>query len=140
MLASSIYWFSKVRRNKMPCQMHLINISVFEISFCRVVICTVISKVSKIFYNITTSSTYFYKEVFNKCATKLFLNKTKTKILYSCKSTYDAGMSETHFLLHGHHGHACRSPDAEPNFWRFSSINRPILLQFHVRYSYEVHQ
>ena len=54
------------------------------------------------------------KGFFNKSATKVFLNKTITvsdidKILYSCKSTFDA--IETGFLLHGHHGHSCRSPD-----------------------------
>ena len=58
---------------------------------------------------------------FNKSTTSFFLNKTKTaldinKILYSCKITFDVIMNETRFLLHGHHGHACRSPDAEPNF------------------------
>ena len=83
---------------------------------------------------------------FNKSATNFFFNKTKTvwdinKILYSCKSTFDSIMNETQFLVHGHHGHAaCRSPDAESNLWRFSSINRPIPLQFHVRDSDEVHQ
>ena len=62
-----------------------------------------------------------YKGFFNKSATKVFLNKTKTvlninKILYSCKRTFDAIMNETRLLLHGHHGHAGISPDAEPSF------------------------
>ena len=61
------------------------------------------------------------KGFFNKSATKVFLNKTKTvldvnKSLYSCKSTFEAIMDETRLLLHGQHGQACRSPDAEPNY------------------------
>ena len=64
-------------------------------------------------------NSFLYK-IFIKSATKVFLNKTTTvlyinKILYSCKSTFDAIMNELRFLLHGHLGHACRSPDAEPN-------------------------
>ena len=52
---------------------------------------------------------------------RFFLNKTKTvldinKVLYCCKSTFDAIVNETRFLLHGHHGHASDSPDAEANF------------------------
>ena len=44
------------------------------------------------------------KGFFNKSATNFFLNKTKTalginKILYSSKSTLDAIMNETRFLL-----------------------------------------
>ena len=40
------------------------------------------------------------KGVFNKSVAKAFLNKTKTvsdinKILYSCRSTFDAIMNET---------------------------------------------
>ena len=67
------------------------------------------------------------KGFFNKSATKVFLNKTKTvldinEMLCFCKITFDAIMNENRFLLHGHHGHAYRSPDAEPNFWRFLSI------------------
>ena len=61
-----------------------------------------------------------FKGFFNKCAIKVFLNKRKTvldinKILYCCKSAFDAIMNKTRFRLHVHHGHACRSPDAEPN-------------------------
>ena len=52
--------------------------------------------------NLKGQGTYC-KGIFNKSATKVFLNKTKTvldvnKILYSCKSTFDAIMSETRFL------------------------------------------
>ena len=52
---------------------------------------------------------------------KFFLNKTKTslninKIFCSCKSTLDDIMNETQLILHAYHGHACRSPNAEPNF------------------------
>ena len=62
-----------------------------------------------------------YKGFFNKSATKVFLNKTKTvldnnKILYACKSTFDAIMNKTRFLLQGHHGRAYRRTNAEPNF------------------------
>ena len=62
------------------------------------------------------------QKIFNKRATKVFLNKIKTvvninKIHYACKSTFDAIMNVTRFILHGQHGHDCRTePDAEPNF------------------------
>ena len=82
---------------------------------------------------------YKNKELFNNSATKFFLKKSKTVLdfnkMYACKTTFDAIMNETRFLLHSHHAHAC-SPDAETNFGRFSSLNRPRLLQFHFRYSF----
>ena len=58
------------------------------------------------------------KGLSNKNATKVFFYRTKTvmdinKILYCYKSDI---MIETRFLLHAHHGHVCRSPDAERNF------------------------
>ena len=67
------------------------------------------------------------KGFFNKSATKAFLNKTKmvlniNKVLYFCKSTFVALMNENRFSLHGQHGHACRTADAEPNFCRFSNV------------------
>ena len=60
------------------------------------------------------------KNIINLDESNVFLNKTKTvfdinKILYSCKGIFDAIMNETRIILHGHHGHACRSRDAEPN-------------------------
>ena len=96
-----------------------------------------IRQVLLIFHNLRSKikAFYNYKGFFNKSATKFFLNKTKTvlhnlQIHYSCKSTFDAIMNETRFLLHGHQWRACRSSDVEPHFWRFSGINRPIRTKF----------
>ena len=67
---------------------------------------------------------HLYKGFFNKSTTKVFLKKIKTvldinKIFLSRKSTFNAIMNETRFLLHGHH--AYRSVDAEPNFDDFQA-------------------
>jgi len=45
-------------------------------------------------------------------------------------STFDAIRYELDFFC------TAKTKNAESNFRRFSSVNRPILLQFHVRYSY----
>ena len=68
----------------------------------------------------------FCSALIEKSAIKTVLDINK--ILYSCESTFDAIMNKTRLLLHGHHGYACRSADAKPNSWRFSSINRTNLL------------